>query len=107
VLFDEAKRLFKPHDVLKYLPGLVSIVPILIFRYGNLWDRKKAEVVELAHFSIKEYLISERIREGPAAKFSIIENDAHLHVSESCLAYHLQISETELATKESVERFAL
>jgi ankyrin repeat protein len=105
--FDGNRRLFKQEDVLKYLPGLVTTVPIQDDRYSSIWYRTKAVEIKLAHFSIKEYLISQRIRQDLVSRFSIIETNAHLHISESCLAYHLHISKTELATKESVTRFAL
>jgi hypothetical protein len=106
VPFDENERLFRPEDVLRYLPGLVKTVPIRIKHYNNDWNGVDIEI-RLAHFSIKEYLVSHRILESPARNFSINEIDAHLYISESCLAYHIHISKTELATNESVKRFAL
>jgi ankyrin repeat protein len=107
VPFDENKRLFTPEDVLKYLPGLVITVPIRVGHYSSIWYNTEAIEIRLAHFSIKEYLISQRMRQDLVTRFSITETNAHLHISESCLAYHLHISKTELATKDSVRRFAL
>lgn len=109
VPFDENERLFKPEDVLKYLPGLVTTAPVRVHDFHTIWFDTEAIEIKLAHFSIKEYFISQRIRQdqGPSAEFSINETNAHLHISESCLAYHLQISEKELATEKSLRRFAL
>jgi ankyrin repeat domain-containing protein 50 len=107
VPFDENERLFKPEDVLKYLPGLVTTAPVRVERYGSVRIGIEAIEIRLAHFSIKEYLISQRMRQDLFARYSITETNAHLHISESCLAYHLHISKTELATVESVKRFAL
>lgn len=70
-------RLFSSNDVLKYLSGLV-ITNNLTFVYQ----------VRLAHFSIKEYLTSDRMREGPMSAFSFTDIDAHLWIARSCLAYH-------------------
>ena len=105
VPFDEGERLFKPSDVLKFLPGLVTTF-IPVFDYPEV-KRDDPIGVGLAHFSIKEYLISIRIVDGPAAPFAINEAEAHLHIAKSCLAYHLQLSETELMTKEILCRCVL
>ncbi|KAK4040342.1 ankyrin repeat-containing domain protein [Parachaetomium inaequale] len=88
VAIDEAERLFNPRDVLKYLSSLV------VTQDG--WENYRHPVtrVRLAHFSIKEYLTSGRITQGPAARFAFSDADAHLHIAHSCLAYHLQYSAT-------------
>lgn len=96
--FDETKRLFKADAVLGYLPSLVTKTT----KYAG----SRVEI-SLAHFSIKEYLISSRISQGPAANFLTTEMGAHLHIAESCLAYHIQLSKTELATEENVRGFPL
>jgi hypothetical protein len=46
-------------------------------------------VVKLAHFSIKEYLISEHIKKGVASIFEINERASHLLIAQTCLAYIL------------------
>ncbi|UKZ92911.1 uncharacterized protein TrAFT101_007843 [Trichoderma asperellum] len=71
---DGTEKLFRASDVVKYFSSLVVVA-----------DRK----VRLAHFSIKEYLTSTKITDGPAAAFGFTEIDAHLHVAHSCLAHHL------------------
>ena len=58
----ESETLFEPQDVLKYLSSLVVV-------YSPIYD-KNSLFVRLAHFSIKEYLISERITQGPARRFA-------------------------------------
>ncbi|PNP46217.1 hypothetical protein TGAMA5MH_02252 [Trichoderma gamsii] len=83
---DDSERLFKPKDVLKYLSGLVVVFQEDRGRY------REDTCIRLAHFSVKEYLISSRICEGPAKAFAISEADAHLHIAHCCLAYHLQRS---------------
>ncbi|KAI0451705.1 ankyrin repeat-containing domain protein [Xylaria acuta] len=93
VAFDEAERLLKPEDCLRYTSSLV-----VTQRSGS------QPVARLAHFSVREYLRSDRIAEGPAARFSFTESEAHLHIAHSCLAYHLQHS--ALSGKD-VERLRL
>ncbi len=59
--------------------------------------------LRLAHFSIKEYLVSHRITQGPAARFGFREGDAHLHIARCCLAYHLQRDAVGVRVKEDEE----
>ena len=63
--------------------------------------------VNVAHFSIKEYLISSRTAEGPGAKFFVFEIEAQLHISDLCLAYNLAVSEKELASEQTIEKYHL
>ncbi|KAL7930526.1 ankyrin repeat-containing domain protein [Trichoderma chlorosporum] len=74
IISDITRRLFKADNVLKYFSGLVIVT------YGK---------VRLAHFSVKEYLTSSRIRHGDALVFGFSETDAHLWIAYSCLAYHV------------------
>lgn len=67
------EKLFHASDIIKYFSSLVVVAN---------------DVVRLAHFSIKEYLISTQITGGPAAAFGFTEIDAHLHIAHWCLAYH-------------------
>ncbi len=95
------EQLFNPRDALKYLSCLVHtwnvseirLPPDRIFDWGNHAESEARTTVmrlRLAHFSIKEYLVSHRITQGPAACFGFREGDAHLHIARCCLAYHLQ-----------------
>jgi ankyrin repeat protein len=49
----------------------------------------KAATVRIAHFSVQEYLESERILRGGAAKFSVRKIDAHSDVACICVTYLL------------------
>lgn len=91
--FNDNERLVTAEDVLAYLPGLVTTL-----------RKTNATEIRFAHFSIKEYLCSERIAQE---WFSTPEQTSHLHIAESCLAYHLQLSESILATKDSLRQYAL
>lgn len=81
--FDIAERLFEPDEVLRYVSSLVTV-----HKETTMWGESKT-YARLAHFIVKEYLISSRICKGPAAFFSFTENDAHLHISHCCLVYHV------------------
>ena len=56
--------------------------------------------VRLAHFSVKEYLVSDRIQQGPAAKYSIREIESHGVLAGDCIAYILQFDEPGSLTPE-------
>ncbi|EHK19712.1 uncharacterized protein TRIVIDRAFT_123575, partial [Trichoderma virens Gv29-8] len=84
--FDRMSYLFSPMDVLKYFPGLM-VTQIS----HNHWDRKL--YVRLAHFSIKEYLISDRISQGKLIDSEpriadclrfIFDNGAGVNMKENC-----------------------
>ncbi|PKK46896.1 hypothetical protein CI102_10648 [Trichoderma harzianum] len=79
------ERLFDSKDALKYFSGL-----IVTDEWGS-WKERPSRV-ELAHFSVKEYLISDRISQGPSSAFSFKELDAHMCIVHLCQQYHLQMS---------------
>ena len=64
-------------------------------------------IVQLAHFSVKEYLVSSRIQKGRAKHYSIQEVDANAIIAEDCLAYLLQFDEPDSVTTNSVLEFPL
>ncbi|KAH0490059.1 hypothetical protein TgHK011_001544 [Trichoderma gracile] len=89
---DNSERLFKPKVVLNYLSSLIVLQEVKD-------EYRPYTNIRLAHFSVKEYLLSSRIHNGPAKDFAFTEEDAHLHIAHSCLAYHLQRS--AMAEKET------
>lgn len=96
--FDENGRLLSAEDVLNYLPGLV--VKSAAKYTGKIQIR-------FAHFSIKEYLSSDRIHEAQLLFSVRDQSSSHLHIAESCLAYHLCLSNSIIATQTTVEPYAL
>ena len=110
---DQEKTWPDPQDILRICPNLISLeletkeysddesehtddVSDSIGKANSI-DRESLDLtqegkpmVKLAHFSVKEYLISERIRQGEAKDFSIEEISAHQSIYNDCLAYLLQ-----------------
>ncbi|KAL6823215.1 ankyrin repeat-containing domain protein [Trichoderma camerunense] len=104
--FDNMSRLFSSIDVLKYFPGLVVTEdPGLVVTMGGLING--AFHVRLAHFSIKEYLTSDRILQSRSSVFAFTEADAHVHIGRFCLAYHLHISSTTEIPNENGKIYSL
>ena len=104
--FDPERRLPDPQDILTICSGLVTTVTEVIenndhgfksIYVNNAFETNHGESVEttetqirLAHFSVKEYLVSKRIQSGRAVKYSIRELDANASIAQDCLAYLLQ-----------------
>jgi hypothetical protein len=68
--FDPERRLREPQDVLAICSSLVTVVTKIA---DGRHDKTTSGEIRLAHFSVKEYLVSERIQAGPASSFSIQE----------------------------------
>ncbi|PON28927.1 hypothetical protein TGAM01_v202035 [Trichoderma gamsii] len=85
-IFDEAERPFSCTDILKYFSGLIIV-------NGSSWRVSgDSRTVRLVHFSLKEYLTSSRVLEGPTSVFSFKEVDSHLSIVRVCLIYLGHIS---------------
>ncbi|KAK1723159.1 ankyrin repeat-containing domain protein [Colletotrichum acutatum] len=80
----EKKRLFDPKGVLRYFPSLVTTEKR---RHENYFEMETC--VRLAHFTVKEYLTSDRIQQSRAKHFYFTEEMAHLHIAPCCLSYNL------------------
>lgn len=75
---DEDDRLQRPEDLLDIGKSLFAQDHTL---------HPMAHFLELSHYSVKEYLLSERIKKGPAAAFAIDEVHAELNNATSLLTY--------------------
>jgi hypothetical protein len=62
-------------------------------------------VIQFSHFSVKEYLTSNRIAKGRVSRYYIPLESAHLFVAQACLAFLIQLDEH--VTKNSIEEFPL
>ena len=89
-VFDTDNRLSDPSDVFQICLSLVStsVTADSRTRDGQLVP---AEYIKVAHYSVKEYLTSEAVLQGPCSRFSINENDAHVSVAKACIAYLLNM----------------
>lgn len=78
--FDPDDILEDPIDVLLLCPSLATI---------NYWATGYPKSVVLAHYSVKEFLVSKRILTGMASKFCFDEEQAHGFIASCCLIYLL------------------
>lgn len=85
-ILDEASRLSDPSDIFIVCAGLVQS------QSSSSDERGLAEEpLNLAHYSVKEYLYSDSISPGPCAAFRIRESEAHAFVAQCCIAYLLDL----------------
>ncbi|KAI1397796.1 hypothetical protein F4819DRAFT_64940 [Hypoxylon fuscum] len=81
--FSEDARL-SPWAILELLPGLVKVEPGLGQAPKFI---PKHHTVSLAHFSVKEYLLSTRVQSGRMSYYGVDTNLANQHIVRSCMAY--------------------
>jgi ankyrin repeat protein len=121
--FDSDRRFPEPRDVLALCSSLVSTVTTTLQEdMGGSEDSSESEeagwgseeavenpieLVRLAHFSVKEYLVSERIQAGSARRYCIREIDAHLSIAETCLAYLFQFDQPGSLTLQTLKESPL
>jgi ankyrin repeat protein/Cdc6-like AAA superfamily ATPase len=61
----------------------------------------------LAHYSVKEYLLSDRIQKGKAAQYSMQSAICHSLIAKACLGYLLQFQYSESIPEGALEQFKL
>lgn len=80
--YNPEDRLPDPYLILQYFPGLVSV--------SEIKGSETSPEVRLAHASVKDFLVSPKILQGPTAPFGTSIPTANQFITESCLAYILQ-----------------
>ena len=95
--FDPEERYPDPRDVLTRCSSLVLVTV-------GLDDR---EVLRLTHLSVKEYLLSDRIREGEASWCAIDSDSANERIAQACLAYLLQFNTVDCPDDSTIRNHPL
>lgn len=91
---DPEERFGKLNDALNGITTLVTVYSESRLLFSRRSTAKQSSYVRFAHFSVQEYLKSERINTSPARKFSIDDNSANVLIANACLHYHIQASQT-------------
>ena len=107
--FDREEVLEDPLDVLTICSSLVTIATNDKDGLGMLerHSRSTGKVVLLAHYSVKEYLISESCRQGRALRYSMQDITCNEFIAKSCLGYLLQFQRLDSLTNQSIEESKL
>ena len=94
--FDVDERYPDPRDILTRCSSLVSVT--------TTWNR---EVLRLAHFSVKEYLVSGRIHASRASMYAVTKTSANEIIAQTCLAYILQFKTIECPDESTITDYPL
>ena len=102
--FNPEKRYPEPRDIWTICSSLISLEEEAL---EDAHEGNTRVNVRLAHFSVKEYLISPSIRNGQVEYYSIQEVETNALIAQSCLVYLLQFDEPGSLTTRSVLEFPL
>lgn len=84
-IIDKSKKLFDDSIITGIFSSLVTLRDT--YRSSNVNKDGFDSQIGLAHASVKEYLISERIRDGNAAQFALESDSANETIARACLGY--------------------
>ncbi|KAG9240039.1 hypothetical protein BJ878DRAFT_469094 [Calycina marina] len=84
--FNSENRLPDPRDLLTICSSLVTTISVTT--EGDYGNSHQITELRLAHFSVKEYLISDRIRTGTVFQYDI-QSRGEEEIAQSCLKYLL------------------
>jgi ankyrin repeat domain-containing protein 50 len=82
------RRLQDEHDILQICPGFINVAPSSNIGLDTQND-KLSYVVSIAHYSVQEYLESDRICQQKTAFFSMRSTGSALQIAQMCLVYLL------------------
>ena len=100
--YDCDRRLESSEDLLRICPGLIDIqVKQSVYQNSEFSEDEDyyedvpparevsayVDTVRIAHFSVQEFLLSDRIKKGRAAGFAMSAAIGHLQISKACLIY--------------------
>lgn len=80
--FDRDEVLEDPLEVLNICSSLVTVTVVMT-----------RHIVALAHYSVQEYLVSYRIKQGPAKQYAMEEVECQTSITKGCLKYLAQLQQ--------------
>lgn len=104
--FDPENRLADPFDIVEVLSTLITYSSSQIALrhekplHGHFPGAERATEIRLAHYSVKEYLQSDRIRSKSTSKFYISSYEAEKCAAETCLTYLLWLDQPDSVSAE-------
>jgi len=90
-VFDEDEVLQDPLEALDICSSLITIRDS-----GDTRENSSQQIAVLAHYTVKEYLLSHRIRASSLAQFSMHYEACHSSLARACVGYLLQNLQPEL-----------
>ena len=83
------RRLHDANDFLELCPGLIEVdkVDEVDAEENEVFIKSRTPILRIAHFSVQEYLESDRIRQQRAMAFGLQTASAHTELAQICLVY--------------------
>jgi hypothetical protein len=94
--FNEDDILEDPFDALRVCSSLISVLA------EDLPDA--ARKVVLAHYSVKEYLLSDRIQRGDAVRYGLHSASSNAVLARSCLGYLAQFENPDTFSRSTMSQ---
>ena len=91
--YDPENGYSSPRELLSVCSGLVSTRTSKRRTSEDEDSELEIEELRLAHFSVKEYLVSDRVNLGLASKYKLDEVSCHRTLADLCISYLLQFEE--------------
>ena len=101
--YDPDLLLWDPYDILSICSGLVTAV----VQKETATNGHEDDLIQirLAHFSVKEFLTSSKLRTSPMSEFLLAGSPVHAYIVRSSLAYLMYIKEP--LNTENIEQYPL
>ena len=96
--FSPEQRLPDPYDILTICSTLVSVTTAI--RRLTPYETIRTQELRLAHFSVKEYFISDRLKKSSMCYYHITPSSANVSIAKACLAYLLHFETLTMLTAE-------
>ena len=103
--FRPEQRLPDPCDILIICSTLVNVTTTAAEDAST--QSTETEELRLAHFSVKEYLISNSLAKPSIHRYHITQSSAHTSMTKACLAYLLHFKSPTILTAEFAQEFPL
>ncbi|KAF7980533.1 hypothetical protein HWV62_37665 [Athelia sp. TMB] len=97
--YDPDLRYMDPRDVLTVCSGFLTEFDGMVMI--------KTRIVKLSHMSVKDYLLSDKISNGPAAYFKVKESQSHALIAQTSLAYLLQFGTLDSLCYANIKTYPL
>jgi ankyrin repeat protein len=99
--FDRDEVLEDPLEALNICSSLVTITR----NEADGTPRSAQQIIALAHYSVQEYLVSDRIKQGSAKQYSMQEAECHIAITKGSLKYLIQLQQP--LSEEALQMAAL
>ena len=96
--------IFDAEERLMNLDHILEICPSLIMKSN---PNDNGSTLRFAHYSVKEYLISERIWTGKCAEYGVLESTSNQIIAKCCLGYLLHCCKQSAETTATLRNYPL